>query len=122
MTSPEPLSLIIEDHPDIAEVIAASMEAAGYRTEVIPHGATALERLKELTPAVVVLDLHLPGVDGEEILRYIRGDARLAGIRVVLISAEQQQAQLLQSMADVILLKPFSFDQLKTLASRFRPV
>jgi DNA-binding response OmpR family regulator len=121
MASPEPLSLIIEDHPDIAEVIAASMEAAGYRTEVIRDGASALDRLKELTPAVVVLDLHLPGVDGEDILRYIRADARLAGIRVVLISAEQQQAQLLQSLADVILLKPFSFEQLKTLASRFRP-
>lgn len=122
MTSPEPLALIIEDHPDIAEMIVASMEAAGYRTETIRHGAAALERLGEVTPALVVLDLYLPGISGEEILRHIRNDDRLTDVRVVLVSAEQQHAQLLRSMADHVLLKPFSFDQLKTLATRLRPV
>jgi DNA-binding response OmpR family regulator len=122
MTTDQPLAVIIEDHPDIAEMMAASVGAAGYQTEVIRHGQIALQRLGEVTPAMVVLDLHLPGVSGEAILRHIRDDERLAGIRVILISAEQQHAQLLRSMADFILLKPFSFDQLKTLASRLLPV
>ena len=122
MTAVQPLALIIEDHPDIAEMMAASVEAAGFQTEVIRHGQTALQRLGEVTPVMVVLDLHLPGVSGEAILRHVRENDRLAGTRVILISAEQQHAQLLRSMADFILLKPFSFDQLQKLASRLLAV
>jgi DNA-binding response OmpR family regulator len=77
--------------------------------------------LIETQPAVVVLDLHLPYISGVEILRQIRAEARLAEMRVMITTADSLNAERLRGEADLILLKPISFSQLRDLAARLRP-
>ena len=76
-------ALIIEDDIDLSTIFAEALKNATYDTEVIHDGNTALKRLATTTPDVVVLDLHLPGVDGTNILREIRADKRLSETRVL---------------------------------------
>ncbi len=116
-----PLALIIEDDKDLARIFSEALLQAAFETEIIRDGQAALERLAEVTPVVVVLDLHLPHVSGKKILRQIRADERLAKTRVILATADPRMAQNLRDDADVVLLKPVSFEQLYFLAGRMRP-
>jgi CheY-like chemotaxis protein len=115
----KPLALIIEDNEDQNLVFTTALQQAGYHTESIRDGMIAQERLSEVIPRVVVLDLHLPGVDGEKLLKQIRADKRLAGTRIILATADALLASALQSQGDFVFLKPISFSQLKQLATRF---
>ena len=76
-----------------------------------------------MTPALILLDMHLPHVQGEDILRKIRADARLDRTRVVIATADAGAAQgQTGSLADTVLIKPVRFAQLRHLASRLRPL
>ena len=116
----KPLALIIEDNQDQNLVFTTALKQAGFETESILEGETAEERLKEIVPNLIVLDLHIPGVHGEKLLRQIRSDQRLKNVRVMLATADASLAQNLQSQADLVLLKPISYSQLTTLANRLR--
>ena len=116
-----PLALIIEDDNKLAFVFAQALRMAGFETEVIQDGDIALDRLATTVPAVVILDLHLPNVSGKDILHQIRSDVRLSETRVMLATADALMAQSLREDADLVLLKPVSFDQLRDLAERLRP-
>ena len=116
-----PLALIIEDDQDLANIFAKALEAAGYKIEIARDGNVALEQLSILEPAVVVLDLHLPYVSGRTILRRIRTDRRLDQTRVMLATADPLLAESLRGEADLVLLKPISYGQLRDLATRLRP-
>lgn len=117
--STRPLALIIEDHEDQCLVFTAALERAGYRAEAIRDGLTAQKRLAEVGPEMIVLDLHIPGVDGSILLGQIRSDRRLADVPVILATADAAFASSLQSQADLVLLKPISFSQLSELANRY---
>jgi len=112
------LALIIEDERDLATIFASALEAAGFRTETINAGDTAIERLADIVPDVVILDLHLPRVAGGDILRHIRADARFANTRVLITTADARMAETLADQADLVLIKPISFSQLRDLAVR----
>ncbi len=114
----KPLAMIIEDNKDQNLVFVKALERAGYSTESVRDGATAMKRLAEVVPEVIVLDLHLPGVDGEKLLGQIRDDRRLNNTRVILASADALLASMLQNQADFVFVKPISFSQLNQLASR----
>ena len=116
----KPLALIIEDNQDQNLVFTTALKQAGFDTESILEGATAKARLKEVLPSLVVLDLHIPGVHGEELLRQIRSDQRLANVRIILATADASLAKDLQLLADLVLLKPISYSQLTTLANRLK--
>ncbi len=119
--SSPPLALIIEDDPYQSDIFARAVEVAGYRSEVLSNGQEALDRLESgITPALVVLDLHLPGTAGDEILRHIRSDERLKEVPVILATADPRMADPLYEESDLVLLKPISFSQLSDLASRLR--
>ena len=115
------LALIIEDNEDLGIIFEGALQEAGFETEAISDGQTALDRLSEITPVVVVLDLHLPHVSGNDILHQIRADERLADTRVILATADPMMAESLRSKANLVLLKPISFNQLSELAKRLRP-
>ncbi len=102
-------------------IFAEALKTVEYDTEIIQDGQLALDRLAETTPAVVVLDLHLPHVSGPDILHQIRTDPRFAKTRVMVVTADSALADSLEDEADLVLLKPISFNQLRDLASRLRP-
>ncbi len=116
-----PLALIIEDDKKLSIIFEQAMKMAEFETEVVQDGRLALTRLAEITPSVVILDLHLPGIPGWEILQKIRADKRLAKTRVMLATADPITAETLRPEADLVLLKPISFSQLRDLAFRMRP-
>lgn len=115
----KPLAIIIEDNKDQNLVFTTALEQAGFYTESIQDGTKAGKRLGEVIPKVVVLDLHLPGIDGEKLLNQIRSDRRLTDTRVILATADALLASSLQSQADFVFLKPISYSQLNQLAIRF---
>ncbi len=117
-----PLALIIEDDYDLSIIFAEALQAAGFETQIVRAGDTALMWLSSTTPEVVVLDLHLPRVAGTSILRQIRNDSRLAKTRVIVATADARLAETLRKKADLVLLKPISFSQLRDLAARLASV
>jgi len=111
-------ALIIEDDADLATIFAEAIKTAGFEAHTVRDGKTALAQLAATAPSIVVLDLHLPNVSGMDILKYIRADARLAKTRVILTTADARMADMLQGQADLVLVKPISFGQLRDLAAR----
>ena len=106
--------LIIEDDPSINEVVCAHLERRGYRCRQAFSGTEGLLLLREQRPDVVITDLMLPGVPGEEIVRAIRGAD--SALPIIVISARITAADkisLLQAGADDYLTKPFDLDELQ---------
>lgn len=118
----KPLAFVIEDDPEQQKIFSYAIKEAGYTVEVIGNGTDAMQRLNEATPALVILDLHLPVISGDEILRCIRADERLTAISVILATADPLLAESLSAESDLVLLKPISFIQLRDLATRLRSV
>jgi two-component system response regulator BaeR len=114
-------ALIIEDDPDLSVIFANALQAAEFETHVIQDGQVALAYLAKNQPVIVVLDLHLPHASGDDILHHIRSEARLAETRVIITTADPLMAEALRSEADLVLIKPISFSQLRDLAIRLRP-
>jgi CheY-like chemotaxis protein len=115
----KPLALIIEDNEDQNLVFTNALMQAGYETESILDGSTAMKRLNDVVPDMVILDLHIPGINGGLLLREIRQDPRARNVKVIVVSADAEFAASLQAQVDLVLLKPVSFTQLSLLASRF---
>jgi len=119
-TDTNPHAIVIEDNEDLNMIFATALQQAGYETESIFDGLVAKQRLTEFVPDLVVLDLHIPGANGNIVLGQIRNDPRLASVRVILATADAEFASNLQSEADLVLLKPISFSQLSLLANRLK--
>ena len=113
--------LIIEDNEDVANIYSTGLKECGFETEIIRSGDVALTRLAATLPDLVILDLSLPRISGEEILRRMRADARLARTRVIVVTAYPEVDDDLREAADVVLVKPVTFGQLRDLAARLCP-
>jgi len=116
----ENIAFVIEDDQDLSNIFSEALKAAGYQVETIRDGAIAQQRLKEVTPEIVILDLHLPHVDGGELLIQIRKDERLTKIRVIIATADALLGEYYEKNADLVLVKPISFSQLRDLTARYR--
>lgn len=117
MADTRPLAFVVEDDPQLSHIFSITLQKH-FTTRPITDGNAALAELAQARPTLVVLDLNLPGAQGAEILDYIRKDSRLKTTRVVLCTADAVQADLLDSKADIILLKPVSPIQLRDIAVR----
>lgn len=117
----KPLAYIVEDNEDTVVIFSSALELAGYEIEVATDGAVAQLRLGAIVPDLVILDLHMPNVTGDVLLRQIREDERLIGVRVFLATADANMASHLSDQAELVLLKPVGFSQLRELAERFKP-
>jgi len=111
-------ALVIEDDRDEAHLFARAVEMAEFDVEVVYSGDTALARLAAAVPDLVVLDLHIPRTSGTQILHHIRGNARLQRTRVIVVTGDPQTAERIRDEADLVLIKPVGFDQLRNLAER----
>jgi diguanylate cyclase (GGDEF)-like protein len=118
----KPFAMIIEDDRDTVAMFRHLLDFAGYKTEIILRGEKAIDRLKIVSPDIILLDLNLPGVSGEEILNFIKQDDRLKDIPVVVVTGHAELALGLEAQTDLVLLKPVSVDQLTNLILRLHPV
>jgi len=103
--------LVVEDEPDIQELLRFNLVQAGWAVETASTGNEALASLRSSPPDLVVLDLMLPDVSGTEICREIRADPRLAGVLVVMLTARAEEVDRVVGFelgADDYVTKPFS--------------
>lgn len=118
----ERLALVIEDDFDASVIFTKALEVIGFKTEMIDSGDRAVERLKQVVPEIIVLDLHLPEVIGTDILKGIREDERLANTKVIVATADPRSADIIQDMADLVLIKPTTFSQVRDFAERLTAI
>jgi len=110
---------VIEDEPSVAEVVSLYLRRSGFSVSVFHDGKNALEALENTTPALVVLDLMLPGVDGWEITRWLRAKGDVPIIMLTARREEMDRIAGLEMGADDYVVKPFSPQE---LVSRVRAV
>ena len=114
--------LVVEDDRDIADLVAHHLSRAGFQPDILLTGADVIDYVKADAPALVVLDLMLPGLSGLEICRLMRGDAGLASTPIIMLTAradEEDRVKGLELGADDYITKPFSP---KELVARVRAV
>jgi two-component system cell cycle response regulator DivK len=116
----KPIALIVEDDRDILALFRHVLDIAGYQTEIVMNGMDAMDRLQEIKPNIVLLDLQLPGLSGVEILKRMRDDTRLKSVPVVVITAYAPYADALPVEPDLLLLKPVDIHQLSNLVQRLQ--
>jgi len=107
--------LIVEDDPDIAELVARYLEKAGFVTERAASGREALKAIAAKAPGLLVLDLMLPHVDGLEVCRIVRGNDATAAIPIIMLTARTEESERIVGLelgADDYLAKPFSPNEL----------
>jgi two-component system, OmpR family, alkaline phosphatase synthesis response regulator PhoP len=105
--------LIVEDNVDLAEGIAFNLKLEGHETLVAPDGVKGVECFKSFAPDLVLLDLMLPGIDGYEVLRSIRGTGQR--VPVIILSARAEEADKVRGFkldADQYVTKPFGILEL----------
>ena len=109
MTADGPLLLAVEDEPRNAALLQAILGRAGYRLHVAENLAQARDWLAQASPALVLLDRHLPDGDGLDLIEAIRGSDRLRSVPILLVSASvlpRDQAAALAAGCDGFLAKP----------------
>jgi len=115
MTEMSSRILIVEDDPDIAELVARYLAKAGFSTEHAASGREALHTIAAKPPDLVVLDLMLPHVDGLEVCRLLRASDATAGIPIIMLTARAEESERIVGLelgADDYLAKPFSPNEL----------
>lgn len=103
-----PAVMIVEDEPELAALVADYARAAGYEPQVFGDGAQALAAIRIQAPALVVLDLMLPGLDGLSVCRAVRASSEVPIVMVTARVEEIDRLLGLEAGADDYLCKPFS--------------
>jgi diguanylate cyclase (GGDEF)-like protein len=116
----KPFALIIEEGREIAALFRHILELAGFRTEISAQAQTAVERLSNSQPAIVLLDLDLSGDFGNQILILIRKDERLQHSKVIVVTSSSQIIESLSVEPDLVLFKPISIEQFSDFIERFQ--
>ncbi len=108
----QPTVLIVEDDRRIAGLVAKNLAAAGFRCHEIHDGAEALQAAQRLEPALIILDILLPGIDGLELLRLIRRGSTVPILMLTARATETDKVLGLELGADDYVTKPFSTREL----------
>ena len=107
--------LVVDDEADIVALVAYHLARAGYRVSTASTGPDALDAARREQPALIVLDLMLPGLSGYEVLEQLRGDASTRDIAVLMLTARREEQDRIRGLslgADDYLTKPFSPQEL----------
>ena len=117
--------LIIEDEPELQEILTYNLEAQGYIVHVCDHGTRGLEASQKLIPDIILLDVMLPGMDGLEVCRHLRSNKTTKRIPIVMLTAKSEEVDQLvgfQLGADDYVTKPFKvrvlIERIKSLLRR----
>ncbi len=112
--------LIADDEPNIVISLEYLMKREGHQVVVARDGEQALAMIRAERPALVLLDVMMPGKSGFEVCQSVRADETLAGVKIMLLTAKGRDTDVAQGMAlgaDAYMTKPFST---KELAARVR--
>ncbi|MDQ3556113.1 MAG: response regulator [Gemmatimonadota bacterium] len=113
--------LVVDDHPDNVEILRTFLESRGYTVAEATDGQSALAKMDQLRPALVLLDVMMPGMDGWEVCRTIKNHPELGDTRVVMVTAKsdfQDKFEGLRSGADDYVVKPVDLKELADKVAR----
>jgi len=103
--------LIVDDEPDVVDLLVYNLQKAGFKTLTARDGHAALQAARDELPAVVVLDLMLPGLDGTDVCRQLKADPKTAATPVIMLTAKAEEVDRIVGLelgADDYITKPFS--------------
>ena len=106
-----PSVLVAEDEEPIVEALSFLMEQAGLNVRVAPDGPTALRMVEAAPPDLMLLDVMMPGCDGFEVARAVRGDPRYRNVRILMLTAKNREIDRRTGRdlaVDGYVTKPFS--------------
>lgn len=107
--------LVVDDEPDIVALVAFHLVKAGYRVSTSANGPDAIAQAKQEAPALIVLDLMLPGMSGFEVLEQLHADESTRHVAVLMLTARREEPDRIRGLslgADDYLTKPFSPQEL----------
>lgn len=109
--------LVVEDNPDVATLLTIRLGQEGFQTTVAPDGETALQKIREEMPDLMILDLMLPGLQGEEVCRTIREDEdeKIAALPILVLTSKSADADRIVCKvigANAYVTKPYEVKEL----------
>ena len=102
--------LLVDDEPDLVQLVSLRLQAAGYEVDVAYDGQQALDQVKQARPELIILDLMLPKLDGYKVCRLLKFDERTRAIPILIFTARAQVEDVTLATecgADAYLTKPF---------------
>lgn len=103
--------LVVDDEQDVLDLLVYNLQKAGFKTIAARDGAAALQKARENLPAMVVLDLMLPQMDGLEVCKRLKADAKTGSIPILMLTAKAEEMDRVVGLelgADDYVTKPFS--------------
>jgi two-component system, OmpR family, phosphate regulon response regulator PhoB len=103
--------LVVDDEPDLLELVRVNLSQAGFEVDTAETGRQALERVRRAAPDLLILDLMLPDLSGTEVCRHLRQDSSLAEIPIIMLTARADEVDRVVGLevgADDYVTKPFS--------------
>ncbi len=103
--------LVVDDEEDLLELVNYNLSREGYRVDCVATGESALSLARKHLPDLIILDLLLPSVDGLEVCRLLKGDAKTRAIPIIMLTAKSEESDMVTGLelgADDYMTKPFS--------------
>lgn len=103
--------LVVDDEDDIVELVRYNLSKEGYQVQCVSTGEEGIRAARERPPHLVVLDLMLPGIDGLDVCKALKGDTSTKGVPIIMVTARGEEADVVTGLelgADDYLAKPFS--------------
>jgi phosphate regulon transcriptional regulator PhoB len=103
--------LIVDDEQDVLDLLVYNLQKAGFRIISARDGATALQKVRDEMPSLIILDLMLPQLDGTEVCKQLKADSKTAPIPIIMLTAKAEEVDRVVGLelgADDYVIKPFS--------------
>jgi two-component system phosphate regulon response regulator PhoB len=103
--------LVVDDEQDVLDLVVYNLQRAGFKTAVARDGAAALQKARDLLPALIVLDVMLPQMDGMEVCKRLRAEPKVATVPIIMLTAKAEEVDRIVGLelgADDYVTKPFS--------------
>ena len=118
MRSRRPI-MVVDDDDDVRKLLCMVLEGEGYTTVGAADGIEALERMRSAPPALVFVDLTMPRMDGEDLIRSMKDDALLADIPIAIISGQTHALPAAVSIGTTRLVKPVELHEVLSVVDRY---
>jgi DNA-binding response OmpR family regulator len=110
----KPMVLIVDDEEDLLFLVELTLKQEGFKTEISPNGADIMDIITQTHPDIIMLDIHMKGIDGGTLCQFIKTNTSTADIPVIMFSANENIANISkQCGADGYITKPFSGEKFK---------
>jgi two-component system phosphate regulon response regulator PhoB len=103
--------LIVDDEQDVLDLLVYNLQKGGYKASTARDGVTALQKARDESPSLIILDLMLPQLDGREVCRQLKADSKTAFIPIIMLTAKAEEVDRVVGLelgADDYVTKPFS--------------